>query len=85
MIHAFVRHVFADVAGEFGWQDHVVGVTGGAVVSVCAGYGGDTRWPFALAAARQILSHYGAWHVAGEIRRGLRVLSVIPPPSGAIH
>jgi ribosomal protein S18 acetylase RimI-like enzyme len=81
---AFLRRAFVDGAGEFGWRNHVVGVLDGAVVAVGAGYGGDTKWPFTWAAARQILSHYGWRHAAGVISRGLQVESVIPPPSGAM-
>jgi ribosomal protein S18 acetylase RimI-like enzyme len=55
------------------------------VVAVGAGYSGDTKWPFTLAAARQILGHYGWRHAAGVIARGLRVESVIPPPSGTAY
>jgi len=82
---AFLRHAFVDGAGEFGWRNHVVGVLDGAVVAAGAGFGGATKWPFTLAAARQILSHYGWRHAAGVIARGLRVESVIPPPSGAMY
>lgn len=81
---AFLRRAFVDGAGEFGWRNHVVGELDGAVVAVGAGYGGDTKWPFTLAAARQILGHYG-WHAAGVIARGLRTESVIPPPAGAMY
>lgn len=82
---AFLRRAFVDGAGEFGWRNHVVGVIDGAVVAVGAGYGGDTRWPFTLAAARQIFSHYGVRRAVGVVMRGLRVESVIPPPAGAMH
>ncbi|WP_426687811.1 GNAT family N-acetyltransferase [Rhodanobacter ginsengiterrae] len=80
----FLRRAFVDGAGEFGWRNHVVGELDGAVVAVGAGYGGDTKWPFTLAAARQILGHYG-WHAAGVIARGLRTESVIPPPTGTMY
>ena len=82
---AFLRRAFVDGAGEFGWRNHVVGVLDGVVVAVGAGYGGATKWPFTLAAARQILGHYGWRHAAGVIARGLRVEAVIPPPSGDMH
>lgn len=82
---AFLRQAFVDGAGEFGWRNHVVGELDGAVVAVGAGFGGATKWPFTLAAARQILGHYGWRHAAGVITRGLRVESVIPPPVGAMH
>ncbi|KRF01984.1 acetyltransferase [Frateuria sp. Soil773] len=82
---AFLRRAFVDGAGEFGWRNHVVGVLDGEVVAVGAGYGGDSKWPFTLAAARQILGHYGWRHAGGAIARGLRVEAVIPPPSGDMH
>ena len=82
---AFLRRAFVDGGGEFGWRNHVVGVLDGAVVAVGAGYPGTTKWPFTLAAARQILGHYGWRHAGGVIGRGLRVESVIPPPSGAMY
>jgi ribosomal protein S18 acetylase RimI-like enzyme len=82
---AFLRRAFIDGAGEFGWRNHAVGVLDGAVVAVGAGFGGATKWPFTLAAARQILGHYGWQHAAGVIVRGLRVESVIPPPAGAMY
>lgn len=82
---AFLRQAFVDGAGEFGWRNHVVAEMDGAVVAVGAGFGGATKWPFTLAAARQILGHYHWRHAAGVIARGLRVESVIPPPTGAMH
>ncbi|WP_426701141.1 GNAT family N-acetyltransferase [Rhodanobacter sp. Col0626] len=83
--HAFLHRAFTDGAGEFGWRNHVVGELDGEVVAVGAGYGGDTKWPFTRAAARQILGHYG-WHrAAGVIARGLKTESVIPPPAGEIY
>jgi ribosomal protein S18 acetylase RimI-like enzyme len=82
---AFLRYCFVDGAGEFGWRNHWVGVSGDHVVAVGAGYGADTKWPFTLAAARQILSHYGLGRGAEVISRGLRVESVIRPPDGDMH
>jgi ribosomal protein S18 acetylase RimI-like enzyme len=82
---AFLRHAFVDGAGEFGWRNHVVGVLDGAVVAAGAGFGGGAKWSFTLAAARQILGHYGWRHAAGVIVRGLRVEAVIPPPTGAMY
>lgn len=79
---AFLRRAFVDGAGEFGWRSHVVGELDGAVVAAGAIYSGATKWSFTLAAARQILAHYGWRHSAGVIGRGLRVESVIPPPAG---
>ena len=82
---AFLHRCFLDGAGEFGWRNHWVGVIDGRVVAVGAGYGADTKWPFTLAAARQILSHYGVGRGLGVISRGLRVESVIRPPDGDMH
>ncbi|MFC5436256.1 GNAT family N-acetyltransferase [Rhodanobacter umsongensis] len=82
---AFLRQAFVDGAGEFGWRNHVVGLLDGEVVAVGAAYGGDTKWSYTRAAARQILGHYGWRHAAGVITRGLKVESVIPPPSGAMY
>jgi ribosomal protein S18 acetylase RimI-like enzyme len=82
---AFLRHCFVDGAGEFGWRNHWVGVLDGRVVAVGAGYGADTKWPFTLAAARQIMGHYGLGRGLGVIARGLRVESVIRPPDGDMH
>lgn len=82
---SFLRQAFVDGAGEFGSRNHVVGELDGTVVAVGAGFGGDTKWPFTLAAARQILGHYGWRHAVGVITRGLRVEAVIPPPTGAMH
>src|SRR3546814_385856 len=80
---AFRGRGFVEGAGECGWRNHVVGERDGGVVAVGAGYGGYGKWRFMLAAARQILGHYGWRHAAGVMVRGLRVESVIPPPAGA--
>lgn len=82
---AFLQHCFIDGAGEFGWRNHWVGVIEGKVVAVGAGFGAETKWRFMRAAARQILGHYGLPRGLGVIARGLRVESLIPPPSGAMH
>jgi ribosomal protein S18 acetylase RimI-like enzyme len=81
----FLRYAFVDGAGEFGWRNHVVGELDGKVVAAGAGFSGSTKWPFTLAAARQIIGHYGWRHAVGVITRGLRVEAVIPPPAGAMH
>ncbi len=82
---SFLHRCFVDGAGEFGWRNHWVGVANDQVVAVGAGYGADTKWMFMLAAARQILSHYGMRQGAAVIARGLRVESLIPPPDGDMH
>lgn len=83
--HAFLRQAFVDGAGEFGWRNHRVGVLDGDVVAVGAGFCGSTKWPFTLAAARQIIAGYGWRRAAGVIARGLKVESVIPPPIGDMY
>ncbi|MHA6205006.1 GNAT family N-acetyltransferase [Dyella soli] len=82
---AFLQRCFVDGAGEFGWRNHWVGVAQGRVVAVGAGYGADTQWPFMLAAARQIVAHYGWRRAIPVMLRGLRVESVIRPPDGDMH
>jgi len=82
---AFLQHCFVDGAGEFGWRNHWVGLVEGKVVTVGAGFGADAKWPFMLAAARQIVRHYGLRRGLGVIARGLRVESVIQPPKGDMH
>ena len=82
---AFLRRAFVDGAGEFGWRNHLVGELEGVVVAVGAGFGGEAALAFTLAAARQILVHYGLRHAPGVIERGLRVERVIPPPARGMH
>lgn len=81
----FLRHAFVDGAGEFGWHNHVVGELDGIVVAAGAGFSGATKWPFTIAAARQVIGHYGWRRAAGVITRGLRVEAVIPPPTGDMY
>ncbi|HET7268162.1 MAG TPA: N-acetyltransferase [Oleiagrimonas sp.] len=77
---AFLARAFVDGAGEFGHRNHVVGELDGKVVAAGAGFGyADTR-SFTLAAARQILRHYG-WRAGGPIVRGLRTERLIHPPT----
>jgi len=82
---AFLQHCFVDGAGEFGWRNHWVGQVEGKVVAVGAGFGAEAKWRVTLAAARQILRHYGLRRGLGVIARGLRVESVIQPPHGDMH
>lgn len=82
---AFLRHAFLDGAGEFGWRNHRVAVLDGDVVAVGAAFGGESGLRFTLAAARQILGHFGARHAPGVIVRGLRVEQMIPPPRRGMH
>jgi ribosomal protein S18 acetylase RimI-like enzyme len=82
---AFLQRAFVDGAGEFGWRNHIVGELEGVVVAVGAGYGGEAALAFTLAAARQILAHYGLRRAPGVIARGLRVERVIPPPPRGVH
>ncbi len=81
----FLQRCFVDGAGEFGWRNHWVGIVDGQVVAVGAGFGADSKWPFTLAAAKQILGHYGAREGVSVIARGLRVESLIRPPDGDMH
>ena len=57
----------------------------GAVVAAGAAWGHRSNPGFALAVARQILACYGPLVAAGVILRGLRIESVIPPPSRGLH
>ena len=82
---AFLHRAFVDGAGEFGWRNHIVGELEGVVVAAGAGFGGEAALAFTLAAARQILAHYGLRHAPGVIARGLKVERVIPPPSRGMH
>lgn len=77
---AFLAHAFANGRGEFGYRNHVVGEFDGHVVAVGAGFGHADAATFTLAAARQILHHYG-WRASGPILRGLRTERVIRPPA----
>src|SRR5690349_2765813 len=81
----FLRRAFVDGAGEFGWRNHWVGELDGRVVAVGAGYGGESGLAFMLAAARQILAHYGPRRAPAAIARGLKVERVIPPPARRLH
>jgi ribosomal protein S18 acetylase RimI-like enzyme len=80
----FLRHAFLDGAGEFGFRNHVVGVQDGAVIAAGAIWSGASNLAFTLAAARQITRCYGPLAGPGVMLRGLRVESVIPPPSRAL-
>ena len=81
----FLRHAFLDGAGEFGFRNHVVAEHDGAVGAVGAAWGHTSNLGFAFAAARQILACYGPLVAPGVILRGLRIESVIPPPSRGLH
>lgn len=81
---AFLGHAFTDGGGEFGYRNHVVGEFDGHVVAVGAGFGHAEAAAFTLAAARQILGHYG-WRAGGTILRGLRTERVIRPPGRGEH
>lgn len=77
---AFLARAFADGAGEFGHRNHVVGEREGRVVAVGTGFGRADARAFTLAAARQMLAHYG-WRMAAPVVRGLRAEHVIRLPS----
>lgn len=81
---AFLHHAFADGAGEFGYRNHVIGEVEGRIVAAGAGFGSADAAGFTLAAARQIIRHYG-WRAGGSIVRGLRTEQVIRPPAPGEH
>lgn len=81
----FLRHAFADGAGEFGYRNHTIVETGGQIVGIGACFSGREAFGFTPAAARQILSFYGLRHMLHISRRGLQVESVVEVPKGAIH
>lgn len=76
----FLRRAYLDGSGEFGFQNHTVAEVDGDVVGVGAAYSGDTALAFTVAAARQILGHYGL-RGPGVVVRGLRVERTIRPPA----
>ena len=77
----FLHRAFVDGAGEFGHRNHVVGVLEGRVVAAGAAWNGTSTLAYTLAAARQIIGCYGARAGCGVIVRGLRLESVIRPPT----
>lgn len=77
---AFLAVAFAEGSGEFGHRNHVVCESAGCVIAVGAGFGHADVASFTLAAARQIVRHYG-WRAGGPILRGLRTERVIQPPA----
>lgn len=79
----FLRAAFADGRGEFGFRNHVVGLVDGALVAAGAAWSGASTLAFSGAAARQILRCYGPVAGTGVIARGLRVESVVQPPTRA--
>jgi ribosomal protein S18 acetylase RimI-like enzyme len=76
---AFLRRAYLDGRGEFGYLNHIAAEVGGDVVGVGAAYSGDVAASFTIAAARQILRHYGP-RGPGVVARGLRTERVIRPP-----
>ena len=77
----FLRQAFVDGAGEFGHRNHVVGVLEGRIVAAGAAWSGTSTLAFTLAAVRQIIGFFGARSGPGVIVRGLRIESVIKPPT----
>ena len=77
----FLRRAFVDGAGEFGHRNHVVGVLDGCIVAAGAAWNGTSTLAFTRAAVRQIFSCYGPRAGSGVIVRGLRVESIIKPPT----
>lgn len=80
----FLRAAFVRGDGEFGYRSHVLALIDGEVTGIGAAFSGDAGLPYTLAAARQILSVYGAG-APGPIRRGLQVERVVVPPKADIH
>lgn len=76
---AFLARAFVDGAGEFGHRNHVVGECDGHVVAAGSGFSHAQTASFTVAAARQILRHYG-WRAGAPILRGLRTERLIRPP-----
>jgi ribosomal protein S18 acetylase RimI-like enzyme len=76
----FLRRAFVDGAGEFGFRNHVVGISGDEVIAAGAAWSGRSNLRFAVAAARQIFVVYGLAAGAGVVSRGLQVESIIQPP-----
>jgi len=77
----FLRVAFLDGEGEFGYRNHLIGVLDGYVIAAGAAWGGNEGVGFMRAAARQILAQYGMVAGAGVGIRGLRVETIIKPPS----
>ena len=80
----FLRHAYLDGAGELGYRSHTVAEVDGNVVGVGAAYSGDTNLTFTVAAARQIVRHFGL-RAPAAIVRGLRTERVIRPPDKDMH
>lgn len=76
----FLQRAFVDGRGEFGYRVHSVVLVNDQVVGVGAGYSGANALAFTLAAAHQIIGHYGLLAGCKVIRRGLSVERVVPPP-----
>lgn len=76
----FLHRAFMDGSGEFGYRTHWIAQVASRIVGVGAGYSGADALAFTLAAARQIVAHYGLLAGIGVIRRGLAVERVVPPP-----
>lgn len=77
----FLHAAFVAGDGEFGYRNHIVAELDGAVVGAGAAWGRESNARFAVTAARQIVACYGWTRGAGVMTRGLRVESVIQPPS----
>lgn len=80
----FLLRAFVDGAGEFGHRNHRVGELDARIIAVGAGFGAGQAVAFTLAAARQIVAHFG-WRAAGPVLRGLRAERVIRPPARGEH
>lgn len=81
----FLSFAFGDGAGEFGYRNHIVAISGEQILGIGACFSGDTALSFTLTAARQILSFYGWLHGWAVIRKGLQMEHIVQPPMGALH
>jgi len=77
----FLHRAFVDGRGEFGYRNHVVAELDGTVVGIGAAWGRESNARFARVAARQIFACFGWMRGAGVLTRGLRLETVLRPPT----
>ena len=81
----YLYRVLQKPGGEFGYENHIVGVIDDQVVAAGAGFTGATTFPFLKSAIKQIFTHYGFIQGIQVCRRGLHIESVIKPPKGNLY